>query len=1005
MKRTLALILVGATMISAFPSQAEVKSTSHNFPAIEWNHGGEPPRIVWTPWLPLGGQVFVRSRYGFRLVLGNKLGVKAPVRLTFSYDTENAKSGKDLPIKVKAELIGADFNTFESAFGLSLPSEFQVGLIGISGIPDFLPWFTLPVDFCTLLNLAVSKVPSENVRTVVKGVCDLIKNLGVNMTSKEALPLGTSKEYHDRRNLIDFDLMNFLTKSEKEQVTNYLKEKVLEMIKNHLGEFSFAAAITAMAVAGNITTEQARERFINLVAEVVRRILNLTSLKLVGDPYFIIDGTELTADIRMYIPGRGSGVWPVKFTKNGEEQTITFMRISPFVQPGDKLIVTVDSLQYRFKLYQNLGAQVRLSVVDYDHTPPDSKFIAWPFAEKHFDNAESEFKLEIPLQQSNEQVQGISSTVGCNAVVVRYSSPYQDTKTSVQVYKNNALLNTVSEVCFSRFHNVMIGGLESNTTYTVNLSIVNKSGENLSTPSMTITTKSKCISLDDDVETPNLRMTWPSTQTTPLVSIGTDYADFFWETNRLANTTVRVFYYRNDSTTGLNYYKLASGEVRKGGFGFSSSDRLELTTRHSMRVTELTPNTKYYFEVGSQFYENDDVTKNVMDKVRKIVEATTVAVPVPSRVRIKVLGYNNSPQNNTTLTLVNTTNNAYTTTTTLSDGMTPFVALEPGVRYQILIKNLECYQDYTSPPTVIIPAGKGGDQPQPFVVQLAAKSSPPAFIFDQNGNPLNGAAVSVAGGPAINTGNTNSFSFDSNRFNSDVVATVSKPGFVPKQIAGKLRACDTLKFLVFDNVTMKSSTASIKVSALDYRNTPVAGAILNLKEGSNLLANSTTNNQGEATLQTNFADLNVHKVTISVSIPPGKGYKTKTSETEISAGETKIVFLNLEPYLGTITVKARYKNNSPLDGGRVTVTSGSLTVAEGVINSSGEVTLVVHLQNSGPNNLNLNIFPPSDSSNPAPVPQAISLSDGQTITIEKQLDTLPSRSQQQQGQGRKPRPQ
>jgi hypothetical protein len=126
-KKYLLILAAFASLIMPLSAFAVDTTIPHSFPAIEWSFQGKPiPETHWSPWLPLGTQQVLRFSFGFRFSSGT-IAAKCPVKLSFTYDPANAKSGRDLPIKVKAELLSSDSKTFESAFGISLPNKIQLG--------------------------------------------------------------------------------------------------------------------------------------------------------------------------------------------------------------------------------------------------------------------------------------------------------------------------------------------------------------------------------------------------------------------------------------------------------------------------------------------------------------------------------------------------------------------------------------------------------------------------------------------------------------------------------------------------------------------------------------------------------------------------------------------------------------------------------------------------------------------------------------------------------------
>jgi len=66
------------------------------------------------------------------------------------------------------------------------------------------------------------------------------------------------------------------------------------------------------------------------------------------------------------------GTYPLVFKASGEEKTITFRDINPFIQGGDKLVVAADQLAYRFKLKQGLIPKIKVSVLpDFNFSTPE----------------------------------------------------------------------------------------------------------------------------------------------------------------------------------------------------------------------------------------------------------------------------------------------------------------------------------------------------------------------------------------------------------------------------------------------------------------------------------------------------------------------------------------------------------------------------------------------------------------------------------------------------------
>ena len=101
-------IYLGIPFIAAFCFAVEV---SHDYGPIEWSFQGKPvPETQWSPWLPLV-QTGFRCKLGFLLSDGT-ITIKTPIKFTFRYDPDTARSGQDFAFAVKAEPASANYNEF-----------------------------------------------------------------------------------------------------------------------------------------------------------------------------------------------------------------------------------------------------------------------------------------------------------------------------------------------------------------------------------------------------------------------------------------------------------------------------------------------------------------------------------------------------------------------------------------------------------------------------------------------------------------------------------------------------------------------------------------------------------------------------------------------------------------------------------------------------------------------------------------------------------------------------
>lgn len=108
----LALVTVPRLASAALQSQGKV------IDSVAWNLDGKPaPKEYWGPWSPLPAYMVVRYAIGARFSTGT-VNVKAPVKLTLSYDDQQAKAGDTLRLRVKAEPTAASGSnkTFDASF-------------------------------------------------------------------------------------------------------------------------------------------------------------------------------------------------------------------------------------------------------------------------------------------------------------------------------------------------------------------------------------------------------------------------------------------------------------------------------------------------------------------------------------------------------------------------------------------------------------------------------------------------------------------------------------------------------------------------------------------------------------------------------------------------------------------------------------------------------------------------------------------------------------------------
>lgn len=877
----LACVLIGGICYIGAPHcQAAQTSFNHLYQSVQWSYqGNDVPETYWTPWLPIGAQQLTRYRIGFRFSTGT-IAVKCPVKLTFTYDTTNAQSGKDLPVKVKAELLGAGYNTFESAFGLHLPNEFQVGFIGITGVPDFLPWYTLPWDLCGILG-NIPGLP-DALSNKVTVVCSAIENLGVNMNTKSALPLPGEAAYHDTRTLLDLKLTDFLSDSQKEQLTQDLGIKFYNGISSKLGSARMGKLLLVIRAAKNLDEAGATEFLTDKCISAAGKFTDLANITVIGDPYFKVEGVELNVLLRMYIPnGKGSGTYPLTFTSSGQEQTVTFRDITPFVKSGDKLVIVADEISYRFKLKQCLKPIVNISL--FPSLPIDTyeKYVTLATARGQYN--ESEFKGEIPLVPSNEPIQSLRAQPGCTSAQINWTSPIVPLKGTIKVYQGNSLVKTVTENTFRPTHNNIITGLSKQTTYRFELSGATESGQTIDGGSVTTTTKENCSPREQKTTCNSLTFS-----TDPTASAGQTYLDFSWVTNERASTMVLVSPSPDLSANYIACVKKENGQVTQGWV--TQGGLAELVTGHSIKVNNLDPGTKYYYNVVSWTYQDNNPTKDPINRIGYLSDITTSALPArPSR-RVSVL-HENRPVADATINVTKVGDSSYhASVVTPTNGMTQPLMLDAGKSYIFKVLNSGCYQDYTSP-SLSVPANAQGELP-PFTINLLAKPNVGAYVYDTAGRPIGGAGASFSGHTAT-TNASGYYAFGDVRPSGNVTVSISKAGYLTEQVVGKVEPCGCTRTFTLSNCVLRKNEGIIDIYVKKQDGASVPGAIVTVKKGSQILGATSTNSQGKVSMAVAFTSPQEQTLSVTATPPSSLSGADPAAETVKLAPEGRqSVYLN-----------------------------------------------------------------------------------------------------------------
>jgi hypothetical protein len=829
-------ILIGILISGGFCLAVEV---SHEYGPIEWSFQGKAvPETQWSPWLPLV-QTGFRCKLGF-LISDGTITLKTPVKFTFRYDADAARSGQDFTFGVKAEPAGADYYTFQSAFGISFPNKLQLGFVGVSGCPIDLPWFDVPYDFWEL----VAKIPK-----VGDTISSAVSNIGVNTSTKSALPLGKSDSYHNARDLISIEISKY---------------KVEDLAPDLLGKIPESArtnAVRMIKVANYCSDAEALKKLQDYTEKALSVLYDAPTLTLKGDPYFTLEGVRLRANIRVCIPGgKGSGLYTLYFDKMNQLQTVTFRDVTPFIDPGDKLTITVEDIAYEFKLIQGLTASIQLSVIPLNLDNVE-KTVTYTTAEKN--TSDDTFKIEVPIQQSDALIQSLRANPGCTSVSVNWASPSVPLKGTVKAYNGETLAATVIESAFKTAHNVIVPGLQQGTTYRFRVDCVNQGGQAI--PGSDVTATTAAGACPERVESATCNTL---TLSNPSATAGADYIDFSWTTNSLASTEVM---FSPSPDLSLNYVMAVKkiGDVVTQGWVTREGPR-QFETSHAIRLAGLEPSTKYYYNLRSWTFVNNDETLNPQDAVGYVGNITTLPGLPPPTVKITVRSPsegNNSISDIPVIVKKNTDVDFGISVSTGQSGISNDVILERGTSYTFEVQGNACCE----PTSAQLDVAATAQGPLPMVVINVNKIAPRrAFVLaNQNtGSGIAGATVSgknsAGASVSMQTSANGSWLIESGLNPGSHTFTVTKDGYKTTTANITVNSCGRF---IGSPITMVPRDYTLNIVVKNQTNKAVKNASVLVKEGDATIATLTTDIQGKATKAGTFNDDNEHIFTVAVTPP------------------------------------------------------------------------------------------------------------------------------------------
>lgn len=809
---------------------------SHEYGPIEWSFMGKPvPETHWSPWLP-PPQVGFRFKLGF-LISDGTITIKTPVKLTFRYDPDAARSGEDFIFQVKAEPAGANYNTFQSAFGISLPNKLQVGFVGVSGVPIELPWFDLPLDFWEL----VGKIPK-----VGEHIASAVSNIGVNTATEGALPLGKTDSYHNQRNLISFAL----TEKSIEDMAPDVLGKIPEKVRTN--------AVRLIKLANACSDSTALEKLQDYVEKALSVLYDAPTMTLSADPYFKLEGVSLRVNLRVFIPGgKGSGLYTLYFNSMNQFQSVNFRDITPFISPGDNLTIAVEDMAYEFRLVQGLTATVQISILPFN----DNVEKTVTYTSAVFNAANDPFKIEVPILQSDSLIQSLRTNPGCTSVSVNWASPSVPLKATVKAFDGNTQVASVSESTFKTAHNVIVANLQQGRTYRFTVDCLNQAGQAVPGREVTATTVSGAC--PERVETPTCNTL---TLSNPNAVAGPDYVDFSWMTNQLASTEVM---FSPSPDLSLNYVMAVKkiGDIVTQGWVTREGPR-QFETSHSLRLAGLEPNTKYYYNLRSWTFINNDETNNAQDAVGFVGNITTLPGSPPPSVKIRVRSPSEGNRLIPDIPVILTKNNDLDFSVSVSTGPTGIsndVILDRGTTYTLQAQGGACYEYGSTEITVSINAQ--GPLPE-AVIDINRLPARKGFVLDSPNHGIADALVSgkdSQGVPiSVRTSINGSWVINSGLNPGSHTFTVSKDGYRTTNVGITVTPCG--RFIGLP-VMMVARNYTLNITVKNQTGQVVKNAAVLIKEGDATIAQLTTDTQGKTTKSGTFNDDNEHTFTIAVTPP------------------------------------------------------------------------------------------------------------------------------------------
>jgi hypothetical protein len=694
-------------------------------------------------------------------------------------------------------------------------------------------------------------------------VSSAVSNIGVNMNSTQALPLGTSAEYHDTRTLFSYDLTDLIK-------TDAKKANAVTRLYNKLSPSAQSKILTAIKVVKRCNDAEALGIFEGILGTAIEKVAGLGSIGIKGDPYFKVEGMKIVMIVKFNVGSRTSGTTVITLTDPSQFGEF-YVSIPPFVTSREQLTVMIDEIFYEFRLSQTLNSQLAvpllgdIDIVDY------TKVITYSRADKIL--SDTDYKFTVPLQPSNLPIPEYIVNPGAVSAIYTYVSPTIPMRGELEVKKGTQLVKRLSEQNYKTTHGLIVTGLTPATAYSFNMTCYNAAGNSYSVPVVTKTTEAEIgrRSLNEEQSGQSIKNL--------SATSGNDQFTVTWNTDRVSST--EIFFSPSAEeylTKYLSGVKKTDNSVNVGWADAVNLPR-KLEASHSITIPDLEPGTKYYYRVSSRFYKNNNSNNQYEFYVDKTGEITTKTFP---KIKIKAMD-GTRPVASLPVELYKTSGSSDPMIlTTGKDGFTPLFILEPGVSYNARLRNHDGFADVVSS-AINVPASAQSELPA-VTLNLSRKPSAGGKVVDKEGNPVQGALVKVSGSTSqTTTDSQGNYNFNNLNIFTGKEIIVTKSGFFESRGQGQFNVWGQYSAVP---VVLRSNTTNLQIT-LREGTSPVTNAGILLKNPSGtLLKSGKTNSSGVVNLQHSFT-----------SVPPAGVYSVEIQPPAGSKIISSVEYIGVEPGL------------------------------------------------------------------------------------------------------------